>query len=59
MNPLVGAVGADRNAPAMIALKPPSKELSITEPKRRQAEGFRSEDNEDEPHKFYSGKEPD
>jgi hypothetical protein len=33
--------------------------LSVTEPKRRQEQGFRFEDYEDEPHKFYSGEEPD
>ncbi len=35
------------------------KKLSVTEPKRREEEGFRFEDHEDEPHKFYSGEEPD
>lgn len=34
------------------------KELSITQSKQREAEGFRFEDHEDEPHKFYSGEEP-
>lgn len=34
------------------------KELSISEPKRREAQGFRFEDYETEPHKFYSGEEP-
>jgi hypothetical protein len=34
------------------------KELSISEPKRREAQGFRFGDYEDEPNKFYSGEEP-
>jgi hypothetical protein len=34
------------------------KILSVTEPKRREEQGFRFEDYETEPHKFYSGEEP-
>jgi hypothetical protein len=34
------------------------KEPSATEPKRRAAAGFRFEDHESEPHKFYSGEQP-
>lgn len=33
------------------------EELSISQPKRRAEEGFKFEDYEDEPHKFYSGEE--
>lgn len=35
-----------------------SREPSITDPKRREAEGFQFEDHADEPHKLYSGEEP-
>jgi hypothetical protein len=34
------------------------KVLSVTEPKRREAQGFRFEDYEIEAHKFYLGEEP-
>ena len=35
------------------------KELSVTQPERRKEQGFRFEDHEAGPHKFYSGEEPD
>jgi hypothetical protein len=35
------------------------KVLSVTQPERREEKGFRFEDYETEPHKFYSGEEPD